>query len=189
MQVCLHHKISQTQVIKSTIDEGYTSFDAADIYGPAEDYVGLFKKGSLASSVSKRCQFFTKWVPRPQEYSKAMTTAAIDRSLQRMQSEQIDLLQFHWWDYQNKYYFDTMGHLMSLKEEGKIRNIGLTNFDTEHMVGLISQDAPIVSNQVAFSLIDTRPLERMVPACKENNVKLLCYGTLMGGFISSTWKV
>jgi diketogulonate reductase-like aldo/keto reductase len=44
------------------VDEGFTTFDLADIYGPAEDFVGSFRKGPIASSSAKNCQFFTKWV-------------------------------------------------------------------------------------------------------------------------------
>ena len=60
----------------------------------------------------------------------------------------------------------------------------MTNFDTEHMVDLIEEGAPIVSNQVSFSVLDTRPLAKMVKANKEHSVQLLCYGTLLGGFLS-----
>lgn len=169
--------------------DGCTTFDLADIYGPAEDYVGAFSSGPIASSLSKDCQFFTKWVPRPQEITQTIAEGAIDRSLRRMKKEQLDLLQFHWWDYSNKYYYDAVGALMKLQDSTtpKIRNIGLTNFDTTHMVDLIEQDAPIVSNQVSFSILDDRPLREMVPACLEKNVKLLCYGTLLGGFFSEKW--
>jgi aryl-alcohol dehydrogenase-like predicted oxidoreductase len=55
------------------------------------------------------------------------------------------------------------------------------------MTDLVKEDAPIVSNQVSFSIIDTRPLEQMIPYCKESGIKLLCYGTLLGGFLSSSW--
>jgi aryl-alcohol dehydrogenase-like predicted oxidoreductase len=81
-----------------------------------------------------------------------------------------------------------MAGLMKLQEQEKIKNIGLCNFDTEHMLDLINEDAPIVSNQVSFSILDTRPLEKMVPASLKHDVKLLTYGGLLGGFISSYWK-
>lgn len=42
-------------------------------------------------------QFFTKWVPRPEEITRTMTTAAVDRSLRRMGTDSLDLLQFHWY--------------------------------------------------------------------------------------------
>ncbi len=76
---------------------------------------------------------------------------------------------------------------MALQQNGQIKNIGLTNFDTDHMVDLMDEGAPIVSNQVSFSVLDTRPLKKLVPASLDRNVKLLCYGTLLGGFLSSTW--
>jgi len=47
------------------------------------------------------------------------------------------------------------------------------------MVDLIDEGAPIVSNQVSYSVIDTRPSVRMAGACKEHDVKLLCYGVLL----------
>ena len=169
-------------------NDGYTTFDLADIYGPAEGFVGSFRKGALASSdLSKNCRFFTKWVPRPQEITRALTTAAIDSSLRKMETDRLDLVQFHWWDYDNPYYYDAMSYLMELKQKEKIRSIGLCNFDTDHMMNLVKQDAPIVSNQVALSLIDDRALQKMVPACAENKIKLLVYGTLLGGFLSSSW--
>eukprot|EP00607_Mallomonas_marina_P010737 CAMPEP_0182421776 /NCGR_PEP_ID=MMETSP1167-20130531/7268_1 /TAXON_ID=2988 /ORGANISM="Mallomonas Sp, Strain CCMP3275" /LENGTH=323 /DNA_ID=CAMNT_0024599247 /DNA_START=378 /DNA_END=1349 /DNA_ORIENTATION=+ len=170
-----------------SVDAGFTTFDLADIYGPAEQFVGEFSHGSHASSLAKEAQFFTKWVPRPQEVTKSIASSAINRSLYRMRREQLDLLQFHWWDYSNKYYYDAADALISLQQDGKIRNLGLTNFDTVHMSDLLEQGMPVVSNQVSFSLIDTRPLQRMTPLCLERGVKLLCYGTLLGGFLSSQW--
>lgn len=169
-------------------DEGYTTFDLADIYGPAEDYVGQFRKGVLKSSMAKECQFFTKWVPQPETLTREMVSTAIGRSLRRMQTEKLDLVQFHWWDYNNKYYYDGVHYLMDLQQKGQIENIGLCNFDTKHMEDLLDEGAPIVSNQVALSVIDTRPLQKMTAVALKHNVKLLCYGTLMGGFLSSRWK-
>lgn len=52
------------------------------------------------------------------------------------------------WDYDNPYYYEAVDHLMHLQQDGKILHLGLTNFDSEHMVDLIEQGAPIVSNQV-----------------------------------------
>jgi len=168
-------------------DEGFTTFDLADIYGPAEDYVGRFCVGPLASSVSKQCQFFTKWVPRPEAMTRRKTDEAIATSLRRMKTDRIDLLQFHWWDYDNKYYLDAMDHLMGLQQDDRIHSIGLTNFDTKHLSELLEEGATIVSNQVSFSVLDTRPLTYMSSVADKHQVKLLCYGSLLGGFLSSYW--
>ena len=61
------------------------------------------------------------------------------------------LVSVHRFPYQNTHYLDCMDHLVKLKEAGKIKNIGLTNFDTEHMAILMDRGAPIVSNQVSLS--------------------------------------
>jgi len=117
------------------VDTGFTTFDLADHYGPAEDFVGSFSKGKYASSNAKNCQFFTKWVPMPVEMTRRKVEDAVDISLKRMETDRLDLMQFHWWQYSNPNYFNALGHLTDLKEKGKIRNIGLTNFDTEHLAG------------------------------------------------------
>ena len=69
----------------------------------------------------------------------------------------MDLLQFHWWDYNNPYYIDALKYLSDLKNKGTIKYIGLTNFDTEHMQIILDSDIPIISNQVQYSIIDRRP--------------------------------
>lgn len=99
-----------------------------------------------------------------------------------MKRDTIDLLQFHWWEYDNHYYLEAMDGLMHLQQMEKIMNIGLTNFDTEHLQILVDQEAPIVSNQVSYSVLDTRPSELMEKFCLERDVKLLCYGTLLVSF-------
>ena len=50
-----------------------------------------------------------------------------------MNVKYIDLLQFHWWDYQDSSYLDALQHLSKLQSEGKIKHLGLTNFDTERI--------------------------------------------------------
>lgn len=171
-------------------DAGFQTFDLADIYGPAEGYVGDFIKGPRASPSAKVCKFYTKWVTgnNPNiEYNRAVTTEAIGRSLRKMNADRLDLLQFHWWDYDNKQYFNAMSELMHLQQDDRIRNLGLCNFDTKHMVDLMDQNAPIISNQVSFSILDDRPLKVMIPECKKRNVQLLVYGTLLGGFLTDKW--
>ena len=69
----------------------------------------------------------------------------------------LDLLQFHWWDYNNPYYMDALKYLSDPQDEGIIKHIGITNFDTERMQIMVDSDLQIVSNQVQYSIIDCRP--------------------------------
>ncbi len=86
------------------------------------------------------------------------------------ESDSLDLVQFHWWDYNNPYYIDAIKYLSRLRDEAKIiKNVGLTNFDTEHMQ-IIMKDAGlkiVVSNQVQYSIVDRRPEVKMVRFCRE----------------------
>lgn len=163
---------------------GLTSFDMADHYGPAEELTGaLIERLGDESGV----QASTKWCPEPGDMTPEVVRGAIERSLSRMKSKSIDLLQFHWWDYLDPRYIDAMMELASLQQKGLITNLGLTNFDTAHLRILLSLGVPIASNQVHFSLLDSRPQHRMTPLCLEHGIKLLCYGTLSGGFLSERW--
>jgi aryl-alcohol dehydrogenase-like predicted oxidoreductase len=171
-------------------DAGFTTWDLADHYGPAEDFVGAFRRAFAASRGAERLaeiEAFTKWVPYPGAMTRAVVAAAVERSLRRMGTSRLDLLQFHWWDYGDGRYLDALRHLADLREEGRIRHLALTNFDTERLALIAGHGIPVVSNQVQFSLVDRRPDRRMAPWCREHGVALLAYGTLLGGLLSEGW--
>src|SRR5260370_4007685 len=99
----------------------------------------------------------------------------------------LDLLQFHWWEYSNRAYMDALRFLAELQAAGKINHLGLTNFDTDRVAEIVAAGIPVISNQVQFSLIDTRPEHRMAPLCREKGIGLLAYGTLCGGLLSEKY--
>ncbi len=165
---------------------GFTTWDLADIYGPAEDFIGEFRR-RLSESEVKQVQALTKWVPDPQKITRPIAQAGVERSLRRMGLTILDLVQFHWWDYNNPYYIDALKYLSQLRDEGKIRNVGLTNFDTERMQIMRDTGVSVVSNQVQYSIVDRRPEVKMVRFCGENNASLLAYGTLCGGLLSEQY--
>jgi aryl-alcohol dehydrogenase-like predicted oxidoreductase len=188
-----HGAIAPQRAIQSMFDyfdAGFTTWDLADHYGPAEDFIGEFRRQISATrglTVLPSLQAFTKWVPRPERMTRSLVEENIDISLRRMDVPSLDLLQFHWWKYCNKNYLDALKYLTELQNEGKIKRLALTNFDTEHLQTVLENDIPIVSNQVQFSLIDRRPLVRMVPFCQKQHVKLLAYGTVCGGLLSERY--
>jgi len=98
--------------------------------------------------------------------------------------ECLDLLQFHWWDYSDPSYLDALKHLADMQSEGKIRHLALTNFDTERLRIITEHGIRIVSNQVQYSLVDRRPEAAMAAFCREQNITLLTYGTVLGGLLS-----
>jgi len=168
-------------------DAGFTTWDLADHYGPAEDFVGAFRREFTTRCGAERLpeiQAFTKWVPRPGRMTRRIIEDAVALSLSRMSVDRLDLLQFHWWDYSDRSYLDALRHLADLQHEGKIRHLALTNFDTERLRIIADHGIRIVSNQVQYSLVDRRPEIRMAGFCRDQEISLLTYGTLLGGLLS-----
>lgn len=172
------------QSMRAYTESGLTSFDMADHYGSAEEITGIFTN-KYASDAN--VQVLTKWVPEPGGSSKETVRQAVQRSLDRLQTDRLGLLQFHAWNYADPSYLDELFCLQELQEEGLIRHIGLTNFDTAHLSIVLESGIPIVSNQICFSLLDQRAANDMARLCEEKGVKLLAFGTLAGGFLTDKW--
>ena len=171
-------------------DSGLTTWDLADHYGPAEDFIGQFRQrlaDSQGQAALRQVQAFTKWVPRPGPMTSSIVEGRIDVSLKRMNVDAIDMLQFHWWDYDDPRYLDALHHLAQLRDEGKIRHLSLTNFDTATLEKIIDGGIGIVSNQVQYSLVDLRPEVQMAQFCEGRGIRLLAYGTLCGGLLSDRY--
>jgi aryl-alcohol dehydrogenase-like predicted oxidoreductase/enamine deaminase RidA (YjgF/YER057c/UK114 family) len=168
--------------MRAYVDAGFTTFDMADHYGSAEIIAGQFAQKSKVD-----VQLFTKWVPTPGPCTKQDVQDAVQRSLDRLQKEQIDLLQFHAWNYADPVWLDCLFWLQELKEDGLIRHLGLTNVDTAHLRIVVKSGIDIVSNQVCFSLLDQRAQHRMTDFCLKHNIKILAFGTVAGGFLTEKW--
>lgn len=184
-----HGQINQESAISEMLEyhkEGFTTWDLADIYGPAESYIGEFRKRLHPNELSKS-QALTKFVPNPGPMTKSIVEYYIDQSLHKMNTDSLDLVQFHWWDYNNPSYLDAISHLSKLQVEGKIKHLGLTNFDTKRVQVMVEKGFKLVSNQVQYSILDQRPEKLMTPFCKKHGIHLLTYGTLLGGFLSKKY--
>ena len=186
-----HGAIDPQQAIEDMalfVDAGVTTFDCADIYTGVEQLIGDFRRAYPA--LAPRIQVHTKFVPDLSDLhsvDRRYVENIIDRSLQRLGLERLDLVQFHWWDYNIPRYVETALELDRLRRAGKIAQLGLTNFDTQRLGEIVSAGVPIVSHQVQYSLLDERPATTMVDYCGAHDIVLLCYGTIAGGFLSERW--
>lgn len=175
------------------VDEGITTFDCADIYTGVEETIGEFLarlRRERGSDAAAAVQIHTKFVPDRDALSsigRADVSRAIDRSLTRLGVERLDLVQFHWWDYDVSRFVEVALWLDELRTAGKIRHIGLTNFDVPRMRQILDAGVAIVSHQVQYSLLDRRPERGMVDLCRAFDVRLLSYGTVAGGFLSERY--
>ncbi|XLU34634.1 hypothetical protein S245_070700, partial [Arachis hypogaea] len=150
-------------------DSGLTTFDMADIYEPAEDLYGIFinrVRHERPPEFLEKVRGLTKWVPPPVKMTRSFVSDSINVSRKRMDVDSLDMLQFHWWDYSNPGYLDALKHLTDLKDEGKIKTVALTNFNTERLQIILENEIPVVSNQVQHSIVDMRPQQRMAELCQ-----------------------
>jgi len=170
------------------VEAGITTFDCADIYTGVEAMIGSFRARHPA--LAARTQIHTKFVPDLNELDRvddAYVERIVDRSLQRLHTDRLDLVQFHWWDYSVPRYVEAAMALERLRVKGKIAHIGVTNFDVPHLMELLDAGVPIVAHQLQYSLLYARALNGMVQACQARGLGLLCYGTVAGGFLSDRW--
>ena len=190
-----HGTIDHAQAIADMTafaDAGMTAFDCADIYTGVESLIGDFlqawrrERGSSAPPI----RVHTKCVPDLEALptlSRADITRIVDRSLQRLRVDTLDLVQLHWWDFDVPGVEQAALHLADLRTAGKLRHVGVTNMDAPHLRSLLDAGVPIVSHQVQLSLLDRRPLGAMASLCATHRIGMLTYGALAGGFFHERW--
>ena len=169
---------------------GFTTFDMADHYGSSELIAAQFllKLREQALTTDRlNPKIFTKWCPNPRSMTASVVEAGIEDRLRRLGVDKIDLLQFHWWNYENPEYLNALKELEKIRCKGVITNIGLTNFDTDHLRVILDSGISIATNQVSLSLIDRRATGLMTDLCLDRNISILAYCTLCGGFLSDKW--
>jgi aryl-alcohol dehydrogenase-like predicted oxidoreductase len=175
------------------VDAGVTTFDCADIYTGVEQLIGDFLRElrvRRGNSAVQQIQVHTKFVPDLEalpSLTRAHVEKTIDRSLQRLGTEAIDLVQFHWWDYAIPGYMEAAQHLADLHRAGKVCHIGVTNFDAPRLREIVLAGVPVVAHQLQYSVLDRRPEHGMVELCREHRINLLCYGSVAGGFLSDRY--
>lgn len=183
-----HGRVTQAEALKTfryAVEQGLNYFDTADIYTGVEELLGTFIRRN--KKIADRIHVHTKFVPDKDVLpvvDRRYVEKAIDRSLKRLHKDRIDLVQFHWWNYRVDRFVEVAGYLDGLRRKGKIRRIGVTNFDVSHLKKILDAGISVVSNQVQFSLLDHRPEHGMTRFAKRNDIDLLCYGTLAGGYFS-----
>jgi aryl-alcohol dehydrogenase-like predicted oxidoreductase len=171
--------------IGAFVDAGLDTVDGADIYTGVEAIYGEFNALRRATG-QPLLKVHTKCVPDYDNLARvdaAYIRRIVERSLQRLQVQRLDLVQLHWWDYRVPGLVDAALALSALQREGLIRLVGGTNFDTPQTAAMRAAGVPLASMQVQYSLLDRRP-ERTLVAL---GVPLLCYGTLAGGFFCERW--
>lgn len=172
------------------VEAGISTLDFGDIYVGVEELIGRALKelqSRYGQSARNMVQLHTKYVPNEKSlstYDPRDVSAIVNRSLGRLGVNQVDLVQFHWWNYEANHYLDAMRELFALKDEGKIRHIGITNFDTAKTKEFTAAGFKPASTQVQYSLLDRRVELSLGKYCIDSGIGIIAFGTVAGGFIS-----
>lgn len=174
--------------IHKALDAGINWIDTAAVYGlgRSEEIVGkAVKQRTEKPYVFTKCTMV--WNAQ-REVSHSMTAASLRReleaSLRRLQVERIDLYQIHWPNPDNEIE-EGWSTLAEFQREGKVRYIGVSNFNVEQMERA-EKIAPITSLQPPYSLID-REIERdILPYCQRHNIGVIVYSPMASGLLTGT---
>jgi aryl-alcohol dehydrogenase-like predicted oxidoreductase len=175
------------------LDAGITTFDCADIYTGVEEMIGAFRarlRAERGEAAARSLKVHTKFVPDWDDLptiGREGVRAIITRSIQRLNTDRLDLVQYHWWNYQVPRAVEVALMLAELQQEGLIAHLAGTNFDTPTTAALLDAGYGLVSMQVQYSLLDRRPEHGLVALAEARGFRLLCYGALAGGFLSERW--
>jgi aryl-alcohol dehydrogenase-like predicted oxidoreductase len=175
--------------IRKAIDVGINLIDTAPAYGEghAEEITGRAIKGLREKVViATKCGVHRvgkefKFILKPEEIRKEL-----EHSLRRLDIETIDLYQCHWPDPDTPIE-DTMAEMLKMKDEGKIRYIGVSNFEVPLLRKAIAA-APVVSLQPHYSLLERKIEKEILPFCREKEVGILAYGSLGSGILTGKYR-
>lgn len=174
--------------INRALDLGVNWIDTAAIYGlgHSEEIVAKALKGQ-----SNRPYIFTKCSLLWDEKGKIGNSLKADSvrreveaSLRRLDIETIDLYQIHWPNPDSEIE-EGWTTLSKLKDEGKVRYIGVSNFNVEQLQRA-QEIAPVTSLQPPYSLVKRNVENEILPFCQENNIGVIVYSPMQSGLLTGT---
>ena len=174
--------------IQKAIDSGINLIDTAPAYGNghAEEIVGKAIKGKRSKviiatkcGIDRRSGFEFNLKPE-------FIRIELENSLKRLNIDVIDLYQCHWPDPSTPVE-DSMNELIKMQSQGKIRYIGVSNFDVTLLEKAL-KTTPIVSVQPHYSLLERDIEKDLLPFCREKNIGVLTYGSIAGGILTGKYK-
>jgi aryl-alcohol dehydrogenase-like predicted oxidoreductase len=193
-----------TDAIHAALDEGVTLIDTAPIYGfgVSEQIVGKAIKGRREKLViASKCGMVCRpdvgdfkfnstglgvdpdgHIPVRIYQGGASIREEVEKSLRRLQTDYLDVLQTHWQDSTTPIE-ETMETLLRLKEEGKIRAIGACNAKPEHLQQYLAAGQLDV-DQEKYSMLDRRLEEGQLDFCEEQGISVWPYSPLANGLLT-----
>ena len=164
--------------VHAVLDHGITLIDTAQSYRVSEGIIGKALKNGRRNQV-----FLATKVSR--DYSPDAIRRAMENSLRALQTDRVDLYQIHGWNPQYP-VDDSMEMMERLRQEGKTRYIGVSNFNVEQME-LAAQTASFHSLQPRYSLLDREIETETLPYCEAHGIGILPYSPLAKGLLTGKY--
>lgn len=175
------------RTIHAALDRGITLIDTAPAYGfgHSERVVGRAisergKRDRVVLATKVGLERVGDGVRR--NSTRKQLFAEVEVSLKNLRTDYIDLYQVHWPDLDTSYE-ETAGALADLKQAGKIRAIGVSNYSIEAMERF-GKIAPLASAQPPLNLFERQAEDDILPWCRKNGVATLTYGALCRGLLT-----
>ena len=174
------------KTIERALDSGINWIDTAAIYGlgHSEEVVAKALKNSTHKPyVFTKCSM--RWFPDRQIYRSLKAGSLqeeIENSLRRLRIDTIDLYQIHWPNPEDEIE-EGWETLARFQEEGKVRYIGVSNFNVEQMKR-VQKIAPITSLQPPYSLLNRKIEDEILPFCLENHIGVINYSPMVSGLLT-----
>lgn len=166
--------------VDKAIEAGINLFDTAEMYGKGESERVL---GAALGSRRKDVLVASKvW---PDKCAPAELRRACEGSLKRLGTDAIDLYQVHW-PVRDVPIADVYGEMARLREEGKIREIGVSNFGAQDLDNWMKSGA-CVSNQLGYNLLFRAIEWEVLSACRKHRLGVMVYMPLMQGLLAGRW--
>jgi diketogulonate reductase-like aldo/keto reductase len=166
----------EVAALRHGLDLGMTLIDTAEMYGEggAEVVVGE------AISPHRSSVFLVSKV-YPHNATRQGTITACERSLQRLKTDYLDLYLLHWRG--SVPLSETLDALHTLKQAGKIREYGVSNFDLDDMqkAAALKEGAAIATNQVLYNLMRRGVEWDLLPWCEQQNIPIMAYSPIEQG--------
>ncbi len=175
--------------IQKAIDSGINLIDTAPIYGEghSEEIIGKAVKGHRHQVViATKCGARFKGPDLVNDLTPKSIRKEVEVSLKLLGTDVIDLYQCHFPD-PNTPIEETMAEMAKMKAEGKIRAIGVSNFDAV-LLRRTQKVAQIASNQVGYSMLNRGIENELIPFCLEQDIGILAYGPMGGGILTGKYK-
>ncbi len=169
----------KVEAIKAGLDAGVTLIDTAEIYR-SEPLV------AKAIGGRKREDLYIATKVWPNHLRRDAVIKALGESLQRLRLDYVDLYQIHWPN-PSVPISETMSAMEELLAQGKIMNVGVSNFSLRQLVeaNAALKESRLASNQMSYSLLD-RSIERdILPYCEREGIAILAYYPLAHGRLAS----